>query len=70
MAKSIGCLSSILAYLVICSWFISLPIFYGIFAFGEYENWECYASQDYAINEPWEGPGSPPEDYHNVSGNF
>ena len=70
MANKISCLCNTAAILVILTWFISLPVFYGIFAFGDYEKWECYASQDNAITQPWKGLESPPEDYHNVSGNF
>ena len=70
MVKAIACLSSIVAVLAGLAYVVSLPVFYGIFAFGDVENWKCYASQDHAITEPWQEPESPPEDYHDVSGKF
>ena len=59
-----GCLA--LAYI------ISLPVFYGLFSFKkDWDNWECYASQDHDILVPWSNDfEDPPEDYHNVSANF
>ena len=63
-AITIGCLA--FAYL------ISLPVFYGLFSFKQdWDNWDCYASQDHDILVPWQNDmEDPPEDYHNVSANF
>ena len=50
---------------------ISFPVFYGLFAFSDYENWDCYALQDHSVTTPWMGdPNDVPGDYHNVSANF
>ena len=70
MAKVIACTSTVLAVLILLAYVISLPVFYGMFALGDIENWTCYATQDSAITQPWLGRLSPPDDYHDVSGNF
>ena len=54
MSSAIGCLSSIFAVLVLVAYVITLAVFYGMFTFGGYEKWGCYASQDSDINEPWD----------------
>ena len=52
--KAIPCMAIVLAILVLISYFIALPVFYGIFYFGEIESWQCYASQNYLNNVPWD----------------
>lgn len=71
MSKIFGCLSSLLAVLIIITFIISLPTFYAILAFGDHENWDCYASSDHSITKPWNiSDGDVPEDYINVKANF
>ena len=71
MTKMLTCLVGTLAVLILMAYAVSLPVFYGMFSFGDIEDWECYASQDRDDNETWDlSLGDPPGDYHNVSSNF
>ena len=67
---AIGGISTALAVLIMFAYVISFPVFYGIFALSDHEDWECFASQDYSITVPWMGEGNPPGDYHAVHSNF
>ena len=71
MAKAIGYLGTCTAAIIVVGYMISFPVFYGLFAFSDYENWDCYALQDHSVTTPWMGdPNDVPGDYHNVSANF
>ena len=70
MPKVLGCLNSVFAGCVGVAFIISLPVFYGIFAFGDHEDWTCYASQDSDVTLPWTGPEQHPDDYIDVGQNF
>ena len=64
-------LTAILAVILLLSYIISLPVFYGIFSFGDIESWQCYAAQDHSANVPWDMTEGPvPGNYHNVKDNF
>ena len=69
--KAFSVLVLLLAALVVLVYVVSLPVFYGLFSFSDYEDWECYASQDSSADVPWDlSLGSAPDSYHNVSDNF
>ena len=71
MAKAVGLCLSVLTVLICISYIIALPTFYGIFAFGDHENWDCYASQDRSDTKPYDGDmDNIPDKYHNVTENF
>ena len=69
--KAFSALVLLLAALGVLAYVVSLPVFYGLFTFSDYEDWECYASQDSSADVPWDlSLGSAPDSYHNVSDNF
>ena len=67
----LGCLSSAFTILLLISYVIFLPVAFGLMSYGDYENWDCYASPDY--KEPWPSTTETPpldEDYSNVAKSF
>ena len=71
MAKVIGYIGTCTAVTIAICYVLSFPIFYGLFTFKNYEDWDCYATQDHSVTTPWMGdPNEVPGDYHNVSYNF
>ena len=46
MGSKVGLASSICAVLIMVGFLVTLVVFYGIFAFGSYEDWNCYASKE------------------------
>ena len=60
---------SCLAVVTAIGYILCLPIFYGIFAFGDHEDWECYAKKGSDV--PWTADmGELTDDYTDVSQNF
>ena len=71
MESKAGPILSVTGMLIMWAYVVSLPVFYGIFAFGSYEDWDCFASSDHEVKEPWiDDGGKVPEDYINVSNKF
>ena len=66
-----GCLFTTLAILICITYVVSFPVFYGMMAFGNHEEWDCYATQNWDEDKPYTGNiEEMPDDYHNVSANF
>ena len=42
-----GCLFTTLAILICLTYVVSFPVFYGMMAFGDHEEWDCYATQNW-----------------------
>ena len=71
MGSKEGPILSVLGGLIMLAYLISIPVFYGVFAFGSYEDWDCFASNDHSIKEPWIDDGHEvPDDYLNVATKF